>query len=78
MLREDWRFALSPLIFEVHRCGCKCETPTNVQSECMAHTHTRAHYSFLGTFVMMGLGRILKINLRLMRAVTEYEVLLGS
>lgn len=41
-------------------------------------THKRARYSFLGTFVMMGLGRILKINLRLMRAVTEYEVLLGS
>lgn len=50
-----------------HCHGCK--TPTNVQSDCLADT--RAGYSFLGTFVMMGLGRILKINLRLMRAVTE-------
>lgn len=32
------------------------------------------HYTFLGTLVMMGLGRVLKISFFLMRAVTVYEV----
>lgn len=33
-----------------------------------------SRYTFLGTFVMMGLGRVLKISFRLMSAFTEYEV----
>lgn len=60
-------FFQSPLILAVNS---RPQERKNGQPECTAG-RARAHYSFLGTFVMMGLGRILKINLRLMKAVTE-------